>query len=94
MFDFKEYDQYDGLGLAELIRTGQVSAAEVLEAAVTRIERLNPAINAVVTPLFAFGRRSAALGAAGARNIDAAGRRAKRSLTWPSDRRTMRKTSV
>lgn len=62
MFDFKEYDQYDGLGLAELIRTRQVSAGEVCEAAVARIERLNPAINAVVTPLFDFGRRAAAQG--------------------------------
>jgi amidase len=48
----KEYDQYDGLGLAELIRTRQVSASEVLEAAVANIQRLNPAINAVVTPMF------------------------------------------
>lgn len=62
MFDFKEYDQYDGLGLAELIRTRQVSAAEMCEAAVAHIERLNPAINAVVTPLFSSGRRSAAQG--------------------------------
>jgi amidase len=49
---FKEYDQYDGLGLAELIRTRQVSAADVCEAAVARIRNSNPAINAVVTPMF------------------------------------------
>jgi amidase len=52
MSDFKEYDHYDGLGLAELIRSRQVSAAEVCDAAVGRIQRLNPAINAVVTPMF------------------------------------------
>ncbi|MGE5258598.1 MAG: amidase [Hyphomicrobiales bacterium] len=52
MSEFKEYDQYDGLGLADLIRTGQVSAAEVCEAAVAGIQRLNPSINAVVTRMF------------------------------------------
>jgi amidase len=62
MSGFKEYEHYDGLGLAELIRRREVSAAEVCEAAVARIERLNPQINAVVTPLFELGRRSAALG--------------------------------
>jgi amidase len=62
MIDFKEYDRYDGLGLAELIRTRQVSASEVCEAAVARIERFNPMLNAVVTPLFESGRRTIALG--------------------------------
>ena len=56
MSDFKEYDQYDGLGLAELIRAKQISAAEVCEAAIARIERLNPQINAVVLPMFEIGR--------------------------------------
>jgi len=46
---FKEYDRYDGLGLAELIRTRQVSPGEVCAAAIERVERLNPAVNAVVT---------------------------------------------
>jgi amidase len=58
MPSFKEYDQYDGIGLAELIRSGQVSAAEVCAEAIERIERLNPRINAVVTPLFETARRS------------------------------------
>jgi len=62
MTEFKEYDQYDGLGLAELIRTRQISTAEVCEAAVARIERINPKINAVVTPLFESARRTIALG--------------------------------
>jgi amidase len=53
---FAEYEDYDGCGLAELIRRGEVSAAEVCEAAIERIERRNPEINAVVTPLFDFGR--------------------------------------
>lgn len=49
---FAEYDRYDGLGLAQLIRTGQVTAVEVVEAATERIERFNPTLNAVVLPLF------------------------------------------
>ena len=55
---FKEYDRYDGLGLAELIRTRQVSPAEVCTEAIGRIQRLNPTVNAVVTPMFDLARRS------------------------------------
>ena len=35
---FKEYGDYDALGLAELIRDGKVTATEVLEAALARPE--------------------------------------------------------
>jgi amidase len=45
---FAAYADYDGLGLAELVRKGEVSPAELVEAAIERIERHNPAINAVV----------------------------------------------
>ncbi|PIE36933.1 MAG: amidase [Gammaproteobacteria bacterium] len=45
---FKEYTQYDGLGLAELIQSGKVSAAEVLEAAIARADALNPKLNAII----------------------------------------------
>ena len=37
-----DYLSHDALGLAGLIRTGAVSAAEVLEAALTRAEAVNP----------------------------------------------------
>src|ERR1700742_96079 len=43
-----EYADYDGLGLAELVRSGQVSAGELLEEALRRVERHNSALNAVV----------------------------------------------
>jgi amidase len=43
-----EYVEFDGLGLAALIRSEQVSAAEVLQAACALIERLNPQLNAVI----------------------------------------------
>ena len=62
MSTFEEYDRYDGLGLAELIRTKQISAAEVCETAIERIERINPGINAVVTPMFEIGRACVAAG--------------------------------
>jgi amidase/6-aminohexanoate-cyclic-dimer hydrolase len=45
---FKEYGEYDALGLAELVRTGQVSPRGLLDEAVARTERVDPAINAVV----------------------------------------------
>jgi amidase len=60
MNGFREYDRYDGLGLAELIRKGEVSAGEVCEEAVARIERINPALNAVVRPMFDLARKSLA----------------------------------
>ena len=47
-----DYEQYDGLGLAALVRTGEVCAEELLEAAIVRIEAHNPLLNAVVTPMF------------------------------------------
>lgn len=43
-----EYTQYDGLGLAVLVRHGEVSAAELQTCAQQAIERVNPGINAVV----------------------------------------------
>jgi hypothetical protein len=42
------YAQHDALGLADLIRRGEVSAAEVCETAIASVEALNPALNAVV----------------------------------------------
>jgi len=44
----KNYADYDGLGLAELVRNRDVTPAELLEAAIERIERHNPKLNAVV----------------------------------------------
>ena len=42
----------DGLGQADLVRRGKVTAAELVGWAIERIERLNPALNAVITPMF------------------------------------------
>jgi Asp-tRNA(Asn)/Glu-tRNA(Gln) amidotransferase A subunit family amidase len=57
MGGFPEFERYDGLGLAALVRDRQVSAAEVLEAAVERIDGRDGALNAVIVRLFDDARR-------------------------------------
>ncbi len=57
---FAEYKDYDGLGLAKLVQSGEVTAHEVLEAAIERIEALNPKLNAVVTKVYDQARAAAA----------------------------------
>jgi amidase len=59
MGGFPEYDQYDALGLADLVKKGQVTAEELAQEAIDRIERLNPKLNAVVTPMYDRGRQAA-----------------------------------
>src|SRR5437764_813007 len=49
---FKEYTQYDAIGLAELIRQKQVPAREVLQAAIEQCELWNPRINAVTHTMY------------------------------------------
>ena len=45
---FAEYGDYDGLGLAELVRRGEITPREILEEAISRIDGLNPDLNAVI----------------------------------------------
>src|SRR4051812_43045073 len=52
----QEYGSYDGLGLAELVRSKQVSARELLDEAIARTERLDPQINAVVVKHYDYAR--------------------------------------
>jgi amidase len=59
---FAEYERYDALGLADLVRRREVSAGELLEAAIARVEACNPAINAVTMPLYEYGRAAIAAG--------------------------------
>ena len=49
---FAEYDQFDALGLAELVRDGEVSPRELVVTAIERIDVLNPQINAVIHRLY------------------------------------------
>lgn len=45
---FPEYAAYDALGLGELVRRGEVTASELLEEAIARVEKHNDKINAVI----------------------------------------------
>ena len=56
---FKEYADYDGLGLADLVTRGEVSPPELLEAAIARTEAHNPVINAVVYKAYDEARAAA-----------------------------------
>jgi amidase len=51
-----EYIERDALALAELVRVGSVKADELLEVAIRRAERINPSINAIVTPMYELAR--------------------------------------
>lgn len=61
----EEYQAYDATALAELIRTGEVSAPEILEVAITRAEAVNPDLNAINVPMYAEARRRASQPGAG-----------------------------
>lgn len=47
----ENYGDYDGLGLAQLVRDREVSPLDLVDAAVDAIERLNPSVNCVVQVL-------------------------------------------
>ena len=44
----QEYLAQDAIGLAALVRRGEIAPAELVETAIGRIERLNPRVNAVI----------------------------------------------
>jgi amidase/6-aminohexanoate-cyclic-dimer hydrolase len=54
---FKEFGNYDALGLAELMRSKQVSPAELLEEAIARTAKVDPKINAVVVKHEDYARK-------------------------------------
>jgi Asp-tRNA(Asn)/Glu-tRNA(Gln) amidotransferase A subunit family amidase len=57
MSAFKDYEHYDALGLAELIKQGKTTPSELLEAAIERVESRNSAVNAVTMKLYDYGRQ-------------------------------------
>src|SRR4026207_782872 len=65
MAAFADDEQYDALGLADLVRRGKVMPIDLLEAAIDRVEARNPTVNAVIMPLYDHGRRAIADGLAG-----------------------------
>jgi Asp-tRNA(Asn)/Glu-tRNA(Gln) amidotransferase A subunit family amidase/quercetin dioxygenase-like cupin family protein len=56
---FREYASYDGLGLAELVAKGEVTASELVEEAIARIEKHNPTLNAVIHKTYEMARKVA-----------------------------------
>lgn len=50
---------HDGLGLAALVRAGELTAAELVEAVIERIEAVNPKLGAIVAPMYDEARRTA-----------------------------------
>jgi amidase len=56
---FDQYSDYDGLGLGALVKKGEVTPLELVDAAIERIERHNPAINAVVHKAYDDARAEA-----------------------------------
>ena len=53
-----EYFSYDALGLAELVRTKQISSSELLEVAIALTEKLDPKLNAVPIKHFELAREN------------------------------------
>ena len=51
--------EYDATDLARLIRTGQASAREAVDSVLARLDKVNPAINAVVRTLHDEARAAA-----------------------------------
>ncbi|HEY7759932.1 MAG TPA: amidase [Burkholderiales bacterium] len=62
MSGFADYEQYDALGLADLVRRNEVTPRELLDAAIERVEARNPAVNAVVMKLYDYGEKAIAEG--------------------------------
>ena len=62
MSGFADYEQYDALGLADLVRRKAVSPEDLLDAAIERVEARNPAVNAVVMQLYDYGCKAIADG--------------------------------
>jgi amidase len=54
-----ELSTMDGTAQAELVRRGELTPLELVDAAIARIERINPIINTVITPFFEEARKAA-----------------------------------
>ena len=59
MTTFPEYESFDAIGLAALVKRGVVSPLELVEAAIERIEKWNPMLNAVIYKMYDQARSAA-----------------------------------
>ncbi len=57
MGGFADYEHYDALGLAALVKRREVTSSELLEAALTRAAVRNPLVNAITIPMEDFARQ-------------------------------------
>ena len=56
---FPEYENYDAIGLAELVKKKEISPLEIMDEAIRRSEHLNPKLNFFTVETFDEGRRMA-----------------------------------
>ena len=61
--DVRELTALDATDQAALVRSGEVSAAELVTAAISASERRNPAINAIIHPRYERALEEAHAGA-------------------------------
>lgn len=54
-----DFSRFDLVGQAGLVRAGEASAGELLEAAIARAEKVNPQLNAIIRPLHQEARAEA-----------------------------------
>ena len=59
MSNLTEILALDATAQAESLRRREIKPTELVEAVIERIERLNPALNAVVTPMYDMAREMA-----------------------------------
>src|SRR5689334_3597795 len=52
-----DLSNYDAVGLAELIRTKQITAAEAVEDVIRKVETVNPKLNAVINKTYDRARQ-------------------------------------
>ena len=57
--NYSEYLSYDALGLAELIRTKQITSSELLEITIELTEKIDPIINAIPIKHYDLAREHA-----------------------------------
>ncbi|MBV8357798.1 MAG: hypothetical protein JO189_07660 [Deltaproteobacteria bacterium] len=57
--DIIELSTMDATAQAELVQRKELTALELVDAAIARIERINPTLNAVITPLYEDARAAA-----------------------------------
>lgn len=59
MRGYEELSFMDATALAELVKNKEIQPIELVETVIDRIEKVNPQINAVVTPMYEEARRTA-----------------------------------